>query len=351
MRITRERFGKMPDGEEVSLYRLTNDNGVQIAITDYGGIITSIKTPDHQGQLGEIVMGFDELAPYLGVHPYFGATVGRVANRISNAQFSYGQQVYKLSANEGNNQLHGGHQGLDKVLWQSEVISDGQDILRLTHHSPDGSEGYPGNLQCTVSFKLTPQNELEINYTALTDKATPVNFTHHDYFNLSDGGESNIYDHELLINSKYYTPNDSDNIPTGEIRSALDSIYDFSDYKNVGAMIDKKEGHRHAQHGYDDNFIINKSPKELSRAASLRDPQSKRQLDIYSTQDCLQLYTGNYLDGSLSRQSKPYNHHHALCLESQSYVDAPNKSHFPSIIIRPEEKYEEKTVYRFSKYP
>ena len=344
-------FGHLPSGEEVHLFKFSNESGIEISITNYGGIITSIITPDKNGDFSNIVLGFDNLSSYLEEHPYIGVLIGRNANRISQAQYTYNGKKYHLTKNENAHQLHGGKQGLDKILWNYDIsnIADRQ-VLILKHNSPNDTEGFPGLLECQVTFELKDDDTFEIGYRARTDFPTPVNFTHHDYFNLLDGGVSSMTDHLLKINASNYTPVGPDKIPTGEIASVENSAYDFRSFQSLGSMMLQKDGKIEFGSGYDDNFVIDKKEVGIAHACTLRDPISRRQLEIWSTQPCLQLYTGSFLDGSYSRNGHAFNHHHGVCLESQAYVDAVNQKNFPTTIVLPDDVYQEKTVYKFSCY-
>ncbi len=340
--IQEETFGQLEDGRSVSLYTLSNLNNVEVEITNYGGIVTAIRTPDSQGDLENVVLGFDSLDKYLEGTPYFGAIIGRYGNRIADAQFTLNDTTYELAANDGNNHLHGGNQGYDKVLWEGEMMDDGS--LQLTYLSEDGEEGYPGNLDITVVYTLTNDNELQIDYQATTDKATPVNLTNHSYFNLSGQPDSTILDHELMIDAGQYTPVDDELIPTGDLASVEGTPFDFTEFNEIGARIDQVEG------GYDHNWVLNQPEAEsMFHAATLYSPASEREMQVYTTEPGLQFYSGNFLDGSLQGpDGTPYVQHAALCLETQHFPNSPNEPDFPSTILEPGETYETTTIYQFS---
>ena len=334
-------FGKLPDGAAASLYTLTNVNGLVAKITDYGTIITELHVPDRQGKNGDVVLGFDNLAQYLKGHPCFGCTVGRVANRIAQGRFTLDGRTYSLAVNNGPNHLHGGLRGFDKVLWQSEPLSGA--AVRFAYTSPDGEEGYPGKLTVAVLMSLTDANELRIDYTAETDQATPVNLTNHSYFNFA--GEGTVLGHELTLAADYYTPFDANSIPTGEIALVKGTPMDFSTPQPIGA--------RFAQIptrpvGYDNNFVVNGGGKDLTFAARVYEPTTGRQMQLFTTEPGFQLYTANYLDGSLvGKRGVVYRQHAGFCLETQHYPDSVNKPQFPSVILRPGQTYRQTTVHQF----
>ncbi len=338
--IEKESFGTLEDGREVDLYTLTNKNGVEIEITNYGGIVTSIRVPDINGEFDNVVLGFDSLKKYIGDNdPFLGALIGRYGNRIADASFTLDGTEYQLAANDGDNHLHGGETGYNDVLWDAEIAGDS---LKLSYLSEDGEEGYPGNLDITVYYSLTEQNELKIEYEATTDKATPVNLTNHSYFNLTGDPATPILDHELLLNADQYTPVDDELIPTGEIVSVEGTPFDFTEPQKIGARIGQVEG------GYDHNFVLNSSSDSLQHAGTLYDPSSGREMNIYTTEPGIQFYSGNFLDGSLEGpDGTPFVQHGALCLETQHFPNSPNEDSFPSTILRPGKKYLTTTIYQF----
>ena len=344
MSVEKEPFGKTADGKSVDLYTLTNDNGLRARITNYGAIVVSLEVPDRNGKLDDITLGFDALKGYLEGHPYFGAIVGRYGNRIGKGRFTLDGVEYKLATNNGPNHLHGGIKGFDKVVWEAEPVRDkGAVGVKLTYLSKNGEEGYPGNLKCTVVYTLTNSDELKISYEAETDKATPVNLTHHSYFNLAGQGEGDILGHELTIDADRYTPVDEGLIPTGELRSVANSPMDFRTPKAIGARIAEVKG------GYDHNFVLNSGGGPLTLAARVYEPSSGRVMVMYTTEPGLQFYSGNFLDGSITgKAGKVYHKHYGFCLETQHFPDSPNKPHFPSVILDPGETYTHVTVHTFS---
>jgi aldose 1-epimerase len=340
-----EIFGKMPDGEIVNLYTLTKTNGIRAKITNYGAILVSLEVPDRNGNLADVTLGFDTLDGYLVEHPYFGAIVGRYANRIGGARFVLNGTEYKLAANNGPNHLHGGIKGFDKVIWRLEDVrsESNEAVVKLAYVSEDGEEGYPGNLACSVTYTLTKNDELKISYEAETDETTVVNLTNHSYFNLAGQGTCDILGHELIIDADKYTVVDEGLIPTGENRSVKDSPMDFTASKSIGARIEQVEG------GYDHNYVLNSGGGSLALAARVSEPTSGREMEVYTVEPGVQLYTGNFLDGSLTgKDGKVYEKHYGFCLETQHFPDSPNKPDFPSVVLEPGQKYTTVTVYKFS---
>ena len=344
MTINVESFGKTPDGQEVDLYTLANINGIRARITNYGAILVSLEVPDKNGKLADITLGFDTLDGYIPRHPYFGATVGRYANRIGGAKFKLNDIEYTLAANNGPNHLHGGIKGFDKVMWKLEDIKAESDkaLLKLSYLSKDGEEGYPGNLSCTVTYTLTKDGELKISYEAETDKATVLNLTNHSYWNLAGQGNGDVLGHELMLNADKYTPVDEGLIPTGEIRSVKDSPMDFTKPMTIGSRIGQVEG------GYDHNYVLNSSTGTLALCARVYEPTSGRTMEIHTAEPGVQFYTGNFLDGSITGKSgKVYKKHYGFCLETQHFPDSPNKPDFPSVVLKPGDKYTTTTVHKF----
>jgi|SRR5690348_5759566 len=338
--ITRKDWREV-DGKPVYLFTLTNAKGNEVTITNYGGTVTSFVVPDKKGNKSSIIVGFDSLAPYLQHPPYFGALIGRYGNRIGNAQFKLGDSEYHLAANNGKNSLHGGLKGFDKVVWNPSVADSTTPSLTLQYLSKDGEEGYPGNLHVTVVYTFTDSNELKIQYTAQTDKPTPVNLTNHSYFNLSGNVDNTILGEKLMINADNYTPVDTSLIPTGEIKSVKGTPFDFTTAKLIGRDFALVPG------GYDHNWVLNNNNGVLAKVAELSDSISGRTLDVYTTQPGLQFYTGNFLDGGfINRDGKPIKLHTALCLETQHFPDSPNKPNFPSTILKPGDTYETTTIYK-----
>lgn len=341
--IEKVTFGNTSDGSEIDLYTLINANGLKAKIINYGAILVSLEVPDRNGKLTDITLGFDTLEKYFDNSPYFGATIGRYCNRIAKGKFILDGVTYHLEANSGENHLHGGIKGFNKVLWKaSEFRTDEGVGVKLTYLSEDGEEGYPGNLSCTVIYTLTNNNELKINYESMTDKPTIVNLTHHSYFNLAGQGNGNILGHEIMINADKYTPVDENLIPTGEIKSVKDSPLDFTIPKTIGTRIDQLPG------GYDHNYVLNSKEDLNVIAARVYEPTSGRVMQIYTTKPGIQFYTGNFLNEIKGKNDKLYNKHYGFCLEPQHFPDSPNKANFPSVTIRPDEKYEQETIFKFS---
>ena len=345
--VTKSTFGTLEDGTEVDIYTLTNSNGLVARITTYGAMVTELHVPDRNGNLADVVLGFDNLDAYLAGHPYFGCTTGRVANRVAKGKFSLDGSEYTLATNNGPNHLHGGDVGLDKRVWNAEpVASADRPSVKFTYTSPDGEEGYPGTLSIAVTYTLTNDDELRVDYEATTDKATPVNLTNHSYFNLAGEGSGPILDHELTIVAAHYTPVDDTGIPTGEIAPVAGTVMDFTSPVAIGARIDQLAGD---PGGYDHNYVLDNQDGDLALAATLHEPTSGRVLEVRTTEPGIQLYTGNYLDGTLTGKSgKVYGKRHAVCLETQHYPDSVNQPNFPSTILRPGETYRTTTVHRFS---
>lgn len=340
--IQRSDFGNLSDGRRVSLFTLTNANGLIAKITDYGTIITELHVPDNRGTLADIVLGFDNLEQYLKGHPYFGCTVGRVANRIAKGRFTLEGHTYNLAVNNGPNHLHGGLIGFDKVLWSAAPQSEAS--VRFTYTSRDGEEGYPGKLDVTVVMTLTDANELRIDYTAVTDRATPVNLTNHSYFNLAGAGD--ILGQELMLAADFYTPTDPTLVPTGELKPVQGTPMDFRNPKPIGSRITQLEGE---EPGYDSNYVINRGGGSLALAAHAREPRSGRGMEVHTTQPGVQLYTANYLDGSLKgKRGIVYERHSAFCLETQHFPDSVNHLSFPSVILRPGHTYRHTTLHKFT---
>ncbi|MCF7765019.1 MAG: galactose mutarotase [Verrucomicrobia bacterium] len=344
--MEKKTFGKTADGQTVDLFTLTNSDGLVARITSYGALLTELQVPDRNGSLTDIVLGFDNLEDYLKGHPHFGCTTGRFANRIAGGKFSLDGKSYSLAINNGPNHLHGGPQGIDKRVWKTSAESNGESVV-FEYHSPDGEEGYPGNLDLRVTYTLTDENELKIDYRAVTDQATPINLTNHSYFNLAGAGEGTILDHELLLNARFFTPVDETSIPTGAILPVPGTFMDFTRSKKVGADFEQIEGD---PGGYDHNFVIAKDfPGQLALAARVHEPRSGRTMEILTTEPGVQLYTANYLDGRFKgKGGRAYPKNSALCLECQHFPDSVNQPHFPSVILRPDHEYRQTTIHRFS---
>ncbi len=343
-------FGKTADGNAVELYTLTNANGMQVAITTYGGIIVSLTAPDREDKYADVVLGFDKLDGYLAGHPYFGALIGRYGNRIAKGKFTLDGKEYTLATNNNENHLHGGLVGFDKKVWRAQEGAVNRTGVSLTLNctSVDGEEGYPGKLDVQVVYTLTNDDELKIAYSAVTDKATPVNLTNHSYFNLAGQGSGDILGHELTINADRFTPVDTGLIPTGELKPVEGTPFDFRKGTAVGARIETEDEQLKCGGGYDHNFVLNKDGDGLTLAASVYEPKTGRVMEVYTTEPGVQFYCGNFLDGSnVGKGGKVYNFRNGLCLETQHFPDSPNQPKFPSTILRPGEKYKSTTVYKF----
>lgn len=340
--VERTDFGKLPDGTPIDLFTIANRHGVSVSLMTYGGIATNISAPDRAGRSERITLGFDTLEEYLAGHPYFGCITGRYCNRIAYGKFTLDGKQYTLKTNNGEHHLHGGEKGFDKRVWRATIIhSDESAGVAFTYTSPDGEEGYPGNLTTKVSYLLNDNNELRIDYEAVTDKTTHVNLTHHSYWNLAGPGGS-VLDHVLEIHASKYTPGDATLIPTGKIDPVAGTDLDFTKPTAIGARIDKVEG------GYDHNYVVDGEAGTLRPHAELYDPESGRVLEVASTEPGCQFYSGNFLDGVKGAGGKIYDKHGGCCLEPQHYPDSPNKPSFPSTVLRPGERYETTTVFRFT---
>jgi aldose 1-epimerase len=339
-------FGKLPDTRVVKRYELRNRHGMIARIITYGAILTELHVPDRNGKLTNVVHGFDNFRAYVQGHPHFGATVGRVANRIAKARFTLEGQEYLLASNNGRNHLHGGLFGFDKVLWKAQPtkVDDREVAVAFSYLSRDTEEGYPGNLDVRVTYTLTDNNELRIDYSASTDKPTPVNFTNHSYFNLAGSGD--VLEHEMFIAADRYTPVDDELIPTGEIATVKGTPLDFTGPEVIGTRIEQlkpKPG------GYDHNYVLNSEGKSLALAARVREPKSGRVMEVLTTEPGIQLYTGNFLQGQVSGlNGHPSERHSGFCLETQHFPDSVNHTNFPSTILRPGKTFKSTTTYRFS---
>ena len=339
------------DFDDIQLFTLKNSAGMEVKVTNFGAIITSIKVPDRAGNFADVALGYDNIADYINAvdKPYFGAVVGRYGNRIAKGEFTVDGKEYSLPINNGPNSLHGGIIGFDKVVWDAETVDD--NAVKLTYHAKDMEQGYPGNLTATVTYTLTDDNKLVIDYQATTDKATPVNLTQHTYFNLKGEGEGTILNHELSINADHYTPVDATLIPTGEIAPVKGTPFDFTKTKPIGRDINQENEQLEFGGGYDHNWVLNreKSEGELELAATLYEPESGRLLEVSTTEPGVQFYCGNFLTGVLKGKSgKSYVYRGGLCLETQHYPDSPNQPNFPNTILKPGETYNSKTVFKFS---
>lgn len=345
--IQRADFGKTRDGVVASVYTLTNKNGVEVHITNYGGIITSLQTPDRNGMKADIVLGFDSVDGYLAnPGPFFGALIGRYGNRIGHARFSLNGIEYKLDKNDGDNTLHGGARGFDKRMWTARERPDGG--LELTYLSKDGEEGFPGNLKATVVYHLTDANEVRIDYTATSDKLTVVNLTNHSYFNLRGAGSGDVLGHQVTLNADRFTPVDAGLIPIGELRAVDGTPFDFRQPTAIGARIEQNDEQLKLGHGYDHNWVLHRSGDGLSLAARVEEPGSGRVLEVLTTQPGVQFYTGNFLDGTIQgKGGRAYGRRSGFCLETQHFPDSPNHPKFPSTELKPGQTFHSTTVFRF----
>jgi len=347
--VTRSAFGTTPEGEAVEAFTLANPNGIEVRAITYGGIITSLTTPDREGRSGDIVLGFETLDPYVQGSPYFGSIIGRYGNRIAGGRFTLDGETYALATNNGPNHLHGGERGFDKVVWQGEPFQNDSAVgVVFTYTSPDGEEGYPGNLNVQVTYTLTDANQLVFDYLATSDAPTPVNLTQHSYFNLAGAGSGEVLGHELMVNASAFTPVDSTLIPTGEVRSVEGTPFDFRTPTAIGARVDADDEQIGHGPGYDHNFVLDRSGEGLQLAARVTEPTTGRTMEIHTTEPGIQFYSGNFLDGTVTgKEGKVYGHRSGFCLETQHYPDSPNQPSFPSTILRPGEEYRSRTVLTF----
>lgn len=349
--MKKQPFGKTEDGQAVDLYTLTNKKGMEVAITNFGGIIVSLKAPDRNGKFDDVVLGYNQLDGYLTNKAYFGAIIGRYGNRIAHGQFKLDGKAYTLPKNDGDNTLHGGTTGFNKRLWTAKDVSGSKgQALELTYLSKDGEEGFPGNLSARVVYTLTDQNELHIDYSATTDKDTVVNLTNHSYFNLGGQGNGDILEHQLTIHADRFTPVDQTLIPTGELKAVKSTPFDFTKATAIGARINQDEQQLKFGKGYDHNWALNGGIKTTpALAAEAYESKSGRVLQVLTTEPGLQFYSGNFLDGSITgKGGKVYNQRYALCLETQHFPDSPNHPNFPSTELKAGQKYHTTTIFKFS---
>ncbi|PID58812.1 galactose-1-epimerase [candidate division KSB3 bacterium] len=353
MNIEKRVFGQTPDGRSVDVYTLTNDNGMSCAITNFGGIILTLKVPDREAALDDVVLGHDTLEPYCDVNtnPYFGALIGRYGNRIAKGRFRLNGVDYTLALNDGDHHLHGGLKGFDKALWSAnERTVDRAVELELEYLSNDGEEGYPGNLRVTVVYSLTRENALQLDYHAVSDRDTVLNLTNHSYFNLAGARSgSDILDHQLMLSADRFTPSDGGLIPTGEYREVAGSPMDFRVATRIGARIHEQDEQLLRAGGYDHNWVLNSCDGSLALAAQVYEPVSGRVMDLFTTAPGVQFYTGNFLDGSITgKGSTVYRKHSGFCLETQHFPNSPNQPEFPSTVLKAGEEYTQTSLYVFS---
>jgi aldose 1-epimerase len=342
--VKQEAFGKLPDGTPIEIYTLSNGKGMEARVMTLGATVVSLTAPDKAGKYADVVLGMDSVDGYVKGVPYFGAIVGRYGNRIGHAQFTLEGNTYHTPKNDGDNTLHGGIKGFDKRVWTAREAGDS---VEFTYVSKDGEEGFPGTLTSKVTYTVTPNNELKIEYLATTDKPTVVNLTNHSYFNLSGQGEGNILDHQVAINATRFTPVDKGLIPTGELKPVKGTPFDFNNPTAIGARIGENDEQLQFGKGYDHNWVINGSG--MKNAAEVYDPKSGRLMQVLTEEPGLQFYTGNFLDGTINgKGGKLYGHRGAFCMETQHYPDSPNKPSFPTTELKPGETYRTSTVYRFS---
>lgn len=353
MKVKKSDFGKLGD-TTVSLFTLTNANDMELSITNYGGTITKIIVPDKDGNMEDVTLGFDDLEgytsqTYLTENPFFGALIGRFGNRIGGAKFTIDGAEYKLTANNGPNQLHGGQKGFDKVVWEAEEFQTENEVgVKLRYVSKDMEEGYPGNLTVDVTYTLNNDNELKIAYEASTDKKTVVNLTNHAYFNLSGNAKRDILDHKVMINADSFTPVDQTLIPTGEIQPVKGTPFDFTEPVAVGKRINDDNPQIKYGQGYDHNWVLNGEAGEMRLAATVLDSVSGRFMEVFTTEPGIQFYSGNFLNGRLTGKGVKYDQRFGLCLETQHFPDSPNQPNFPSVELAPGETYSTQTAYKFS---
>jgi aldose 1-epimerase len=348
--VKKQEYGHMPNGAAVEMFTLTNPNGMEARIITYGGIVTSLTAPDRAGKLADVVLGMDTLAGYLGETAHLGALIGRYGNRIGDGHFRLDGHLFTLPKNDGDNTLHGGPEGFDHQLWNgAETPNPDGPALLLTYVSKDGEMGFPGTLTAKVIYTLTRKNELRIDYTATTDKDTVVNLTNHSYFNLKGAGEGDILEHQLMLDADRFTPVNSGLIPNGELKAVENTPFDFRTATAIGSRINQADQQLKYGQGYDHNWVINKGMGGMSKCAVVFEPKSGRVMEVLTTEPGVQFYTGNFLDGTIhGKGGKVYARRGALCLETQHFPDSPNKSNFPSTVLKPGQTYHTVTVYRFS---
>lgn len=345
--VNLKSYGRTPEGEKVELYTLTNQNGMQVSIATYGATVIDLLVPDRTGALADVSLGFGSIKPYPSHLFYFGAIIGRFANRIAKGKFVLEGKTFKLAKNDGANTIHGGLKGFDKRVWGAEPLTSGQPSVRFTLHSPDGQEGYPGNLTVEVTYTLTEKNELHISYQAKTDKPTVLNLTNHVYFNLAGAGNGNVLDHQIKINADRFTPVGKSLIPTGDLKPVEGTPLDLRKSTAIGAHIQEVGGE---PVGYDHNYVLGERPfARRILAAEVYEPKSGRLMKVYTDQPGIQFYTGNFLDGTnIGKGGKVYRQYAGFCLETQHFPDSPNQPKFPTTVLQPGQTYKTSTVYKFS---
>lgn len=343
MKVSKSDFGKTSDGKQVDLYTCVNAHGLTMKVMTWGAIVVEMQVPDREAKFENVTLGFDSLTGYLGDHPYFGATVGRYANRIAAGKFTLDGKTYTLATNNGPNHLHGGKTGFSRVVWDAEPVQDADAVgVKFTYTSRDGEEGYPGTVQATVVYRLTSDDAMRIDYSATTTHPTPINLTNHCYWNLGGAGSGTILDHQLMLTADRYLPVDTTLIPTGALAPVKGTPFDFSEPKTIGLRIDQVPGN---PPGYDHCYVLRSQSGKLALAARVEHPASGRYMEIYTTQPGIQFYTGNFLDGSEANGG--FRRNEGFCLETQHYPDSPNRPEFPSAVLRPGETYRQATVHRF----
>ena len=349
MKIEKLFFGSTADGDRADIYRISNDTGMVLAVTNYGGAVVELYTPDRNGNQADVVLGFDSLSGYLEHSEYFGAVIGRYANRIAGGVFVLDNKEYRLKRNEGDNHLHGGFRGFDKVLWQIEPVTSRRYVaLNLTYRSQDLEEGYPGNLLVNVVYKLSDENVFTIDYTATSDQTTIVNLSHHSYFNLAGDGSGDILNHELMINANRFTPVNRSLIPTGEVKSVNGTALDFRRMIRIGERIDNDEEQLAYCGGYDHNWVLNRGGSDLILAAKVYEPTTGRTVELHTTEPGLQFYSGNMMREAVTGKSgNVYCRRGGLCLEPQHFPDSPNQPSFPSTVLKPGDRYRQTSAYKF----
>ncbi len=348
MNIQKTTFGHLPNGQEVSLFTLKNAAGMTAKISEYGGILVALTAPDRDGDFADVVLGCDSLENYVKGTPYFGAIVGRYANRIAGGSFTLDGETYTLAKNNGQNSLHGGLVGFDKKVWVATTLDREEPALKLSYLSVDGEEGYPGNLSIEVTYSLQANNALRIDYRVVTDKVTVLNLTNHSYFNL--GEESDVLNHEVTIFADKFLPVDANIIPTGELKSVIGTPFDFTESHTIGERIDDVSDEQiKLGSGYDHCYVLTETDSDLKLAARIYEPQSGRLMHVFTTEPAMQLYTANHLKGNiLGKNGAAYGRRSAFCVETQHFPDSPNQAHFPTTVLRPDEVFESTTIYQFS---